>query len=113
MAKPLDETLPEFEVKEDDTVSMNMLLFTPSIFTYIEDHFKEFLDKSQDNLDKCEYLIPDILFKTIEEGYATCRVISTTSTWYGVTYKEDADNVKKALKEMVEIGEYPNHLWDE
>ena len=112
IATPLDEAIPAFEVQEDDTVSMNMLLFTPSIFTYIEDHFKEFLDKNQDNLEKCEYLIPDVLFQTIEENYATCKVISTTSTWYGVTYKEDADGVKKALKDMVEKGEYPEHLWD-
>ena len=112
MAKPLDETLPEFEVAEDDTVSMNMLLFTPSVFKYIEDHFEEFLEKNKDNLEKCEYLIPDVLFRAIDENYATCKVISTTATWYGVTYKEDADSVKAALKGLVDSGEYPNHLWD-
>lgn len=113
MAKPLDETLPEFEVNEDDTVSMNMLLFTPSIFKYVEDHFEEFLDKNKEKLDKCEYLIPDVLFKTIDDNYATCKVIPTTATWYGVTYKEDADSVKKALKDLVDSGEYPNNLWEE
>ena len=113
MATPLDETLPAFEVAEDDTVSMNMLLFNPSIFTYIEDHFEEFLEKNKDNLEKCEYLIPDVLFQTIRENYATAQVIKTTATWYGVTYKEDADGVKAALKGLVDSGEYPNHLWDE
>lgn len=113
IAKPLDETLPEFEVNEDDTVSMNMLLFTPSIFKYIEDNFEEFLEKNKEKLDKCEYLIPDVLFKSIDENYATCKVIPTTATWYGVTYKEDAESVKEALKNLVETGEYPNHLWDE
>ena len=111
MAKPLDETLPEFEVAEDDTVSMNMLLFTPSIFSYIEDHFLEFLDNNKDNLEKCEYLIPDVLFRAIRENYATAEVLKTTATWYGVTYKEDADSVKQALKGLVDSGEYPNHLW--
>ena len=101
-----------FEVKENDTVSMNMLLFTPSIFDYIEDHFKEFLDENKDNLEKCEYLIPDILFKTIKDEYATVKVLTTTATWYGVTYKEDSENVKKALKDLVDSGEYPNDLWD-
>ena len=110
-AKPLDESLPEFDVAEDDTVSMNMLLFTPSVFDYIEDHFKEFLDNNKDNLEKCEYLIPDILFDTIKEKYATVEVLKTTATWYGVTYKEDADSVKEALKGLVDIGEYPNDLW--
>jgi len=107
MASPLSEAEP-FEVSGEDTVSMNMLLFTPSIFKYIENHFKEFLDNNQNNLEKCEYLIPDVLFKTIEEGYATAKVITTTANWYGVTYKEDADSVKQALKEMVDNGEYPN-----
>ena len=67
IAKPLSGSEP-FEVDEDDTVSMNMLLFTPSIFDYIESHFKEFLDSNKDNLEKCEYLIPDVLFDTIKEG---------------------------------------------
>ena len=113
IAKPLDETIPEFEVQEDDTVSMNMLCFTPSIFPYLKENFPAFLDKNQDNLEKCEYLIPDILFQAIEEDYATCKVIPTTATWYGVTYKEDAEGVKQALREMVDTGKYPNHLWTE
>lgn len=112
IAKPLSGSEP-FEVAEDDMVSMNMLLFTPSIFDYIESHFKEFLDSNKDNLEKCEYLIPDVLFDTIKEGYATAKVIKTTATWYGVTYKEDAEGVKKALKKLVDENVYPNHLWSE
>ena len=112
IAKPLSGE-EEFEVSENDTVSMNMLLFTPSIFDYINDNFKEFLDNNKDNLDKCEYLIPDVLFKSIKENYATVTVLKTTATWYGVTYKEDSDNVKKSLKHLVDIGEYPNNLWEE
>lgn len=111
MASPLSGATP-FEVTEDDTVSMNMLLFTPSIFDYIKDNFAEFLDSNKDNLEKCEYLIPDTLFKAIEEDYATCEVLKTDATWYGVTYKEDADGVKAALAKMVEDGIYPNHLWE-
>ena len=110
IASPLNGDTP-FEVQEDDTVSMNMLLFTPSIFSYIEEHFKEFLDNNKDNLEKCEYLIPDVLFETIKENYATVSTLKTTATWYGVTYKEDADYVKKSLKRLVEEKEYPNDLW--
>ena len=113
IAKPLDETLPSFEVGEEDTVSMNMLCFTPSVFPYIKKNFPTFLDQNQDNLEKCEYLIPDVLFKAIEEGYAKCRVIPTNATWYGVTYKEDLDGVKTALKSLATLGEYPWDLWEE
>ena len=110
IASPLNGNDP-FEVAEDDTVSMNMLLFTPSIFKYIEDNFPTFLDENKDNLEKCEYLIPDVLFKAISEGYASADVLKTDATWYGVTYKEDSDNVKSALKGMVEDKTYPNELW--
>ena len=110
-AKPLDETIPEFDVSEDDTVSMNMLLFNPSIFDYIESKFEGFLVKNNDNLEKCEFLIPDVLFESIDENFATCTVIPTTATWYGVTYKEDTPKVKDALKEMTENGTYPKNLW--
>lgn len=110
IATPLNGNSP-FEISQDDTVSMNMLLFTPDIFDYIEKNFKEFLDENKDKIDKCEYLIPDILFKAIKENYATAKVLKTTATWYGVTYKEDADYVKSSLKKLVENGEYPNNLW--
>ena len=110
IASPLNGAEP-FEVAKTDTVSMNMLLFTPSIFNYIEDHFQEFLDENKDSLDTCEYLIPDVLFKTIKENYATVSVIKTSATWYGVTYKEDAEGVKESLKRLVKIKEYPNNLW--
>ena len=119
IAKPLDETLEAFEVAEDDTVSMNMLLFDESIFGYINDHFEDFLKKNKeaDKLDKCEYLIPDVLFDSIENGYSTCEVISTTATWYGVTYKEDAPKVQDSIKKLVKTkedpnGDYPLHLWE-
>ena len=116
-AKPLDETLEEFSVSEDDTVSMNMLLFDPSVFEYIDSKFKPFLEKNADKLDNCEFLIPDVLFDSINEGFATCEVIPTTSTWYGVTYKEDAPAVKESIKALVRTeegkeGDYPLHLWD-
>ena len=112
IASPLSGQ-PAFEVQEDDTVSMNMLLFTPSIFEYIEDGFPGFLDASKDNLEKCEYLIPDVLFDAIEDKYATCKALKTTATWYGVTYREDMDSVKASIKNLVDTNEYPNHLWDE
>ena len=117
LAKPLDESLESFTVGEDDTVSMNMLLFDASIFKYIEDKFPGFLEKNKEKLDKCEFLIPDVLFESIDEGFATCEVIPTTATWYGVTYKEDAPAVRESIKKLVKTkeepnGDYPLHLWD-
>ena len=79
IAEPLSGA-EAFEVREDQTVSVNMLLFTPSVFEYIEKGFPKFLDDNKDNLMTCEYLIPDILQETIEVGYATAEVLPTTAT---------------------------------
>lgn len=110
IAKPLSKA-EAFKVAENDTVSMNMLLFTPSIFDYIKQKFPIYLGNHQQDIETCEFLIPELLFESIEENYATVDVIPTTAAWYGVTYKEDVIGVKEALKELVASKEYPNDLW--
>ena len=101
----------EFTIEKDASVSMNMLLFDPTLFAYLEEKIVDFFKKNENNLEKCEFLIPDILDESNKEGYASVKVLKTKATWYGVTYKEDTDNVRKSIKELVEQGEYPNNLW--
>ena len=111
IAKPLNGNDP-FEVDEEQTVSMNMLLFDPSIFEYIENKFPKFLENNKDNFEKSEFLIPDVLFDSIEENFSDVEVIPTTSSWYGVTYKEDLSSVKDAIKKMIEEKIYNKDLWE-
>lgn len=101
-----------FDISFTDLVSMNMLIFDPTIFQYIEDNMTDFFKENENNLDKCEFLIPDILDKANHEGYAEIYVLHTESVWHGVTYKEDTEAVRSSIKSLVEKGEYPNNLWD-
>lgn len=109
--KPLNGT-EEFDISFEDLVSMNMLIFNPTVFQYIEDNMAPFFKENESNLESCEYLIPDILDKANREGYAKTSVLHTTATWYGVTYKEDTENVRESIKKLVEEGEYPSDLWE-
>lgn len=111
IASPLDGS-KAFTVKDDDTVSMNFLLFTPSIFNYIEEGFPEFFDNNKDNLLTAENLIPDVLSNLIKNNKASTKVIPTSANWYGVTYKEDTPGVKKAIQNLVDNHEYNDNLWD-
>ena len=111
IASPLDGS-KAFTVKDDDTVSMNFLLFTPSIFNYIEDGFPKFFDNNKDNLLTAEYLIPDVLSNLIKNNKASTKVIPTSANWYGVTYKEDTPGVKRAIQNLVDNHEYNDNLWD-
>ena len=90
---------------------MNMLGFTKQIFDFIEDGFDKFYEKNKDNLDSCEYLIPDVVFNNIENNNIKVKVLTTNAKWYGVTYKEDKEDVVKALKDMTLNGTYNNPLW--
>lgn len=110
IATPLDGR-SNFEVAEDTLVSMNLLGFDSSIFTYIEMKMNHFFEENKTNLQNCEFLIPDILTMAIKEDYAMVEVLPTTSKWIGVTYPEDKKPVQKSLNEMIESNIYPKDLW--
>lgn len=110
-ASPLNGDEP-FVVNEEDTVSMNFLLFTPTIFKHLEERFPIFLEKNMDNLLTSEYLIPDVVTDLIKDGISNTKVIRTNASWHGVTYKEDTPDVRRAIGNLVEQGEYNYNLWD-
>ena len=101
----------EFEVSPEDTVSMNMFGFTPKLFKCLEEGFPKFLDSHKDDMTKCEYLIPTIVFGQIERGEASVEVLKTDAVWQGITYREDKDKVVKEIKALVDAGIYPQGLW--
>lgn len=110
-ATPLDTTDTK-EVDPYTPVSMNMWCFTPKLFDYLENQFPVFLKNNIDkNPLKCEYLIPSIVDEMINKNLVTVSAVETQAQWYGITYKEDKDQVVSALKEMTNNGEYPQNLW--
>lgn len=105
------ETGDKFTITEDTPVSMNMFAFTPAIFNYLEKRFPEFLDSHKNDLDKCEFLIPTIVFEQIENQEARVEVLETTAVWQGITYREDKEKVVSEIAALVEQGIYPENLW--
>lgn len=41
------------------------------------------------------------------------QVIPTEARWFGVTYQEDAPEVERNIRRLVEEKEYPENLWAE
>lgn len=112
IATPLDDDTKQFIVDDDSLVSMNFFGFTPSIFKYLEDEMVEFFEKNKDNLDKCEFLIPNSVFKRIKENKIKVKVLDTDEKWFGVTYKEDKKDLVDAINKMIDEGKYPKNLWN-
>ena len=108
--EPLDGRVG-FYAKDEDLVSMNMFCFKPDMIDYLDRCFKRFFDENKDNLDKCEYLIPDIVFERIEKDNLKVRIVDTDAVWKGVTYKEDKEELVNYINGLIEKGEYPNNLY--
>ena len=108
IASPLNGN-PSFEVKETDKASMNMNSFYPEFFEYIDVKMDEFLKTA--DLEKDEFLIPDVITDAINDGTTSVNVINTKAKWVGVTYKEDRDSVIQYIQKLVDNGDYPNDLW--
>lgn len=104
-----DDQTPE-ELLKDTQVSMNFWCFHPSYFSYAEKLFHEFLSKRVDE-PKSEFFIPIVADRFINEGKGVIEVIPTESTWFGVTYKDDAPEVKSNIEGLVGSGAYPAGLW--
>ena len=47
----------------------------------------------------------------VATGEADVQVLPTKDKWYGMTYAEDHELVRKALADLTEQGVYPATMW--
>lgn len=88
----------------DTAVSMNLWGLTVDVFPYLEQKFADFLQTA--NLNKDEFLIPNVIFDAVKENYAQVYAYANKDKWYGITYREDLAEVRQALLGLVEQGLY-------
>ena len=90
---------------------MNLLGFPREFLDHIVEGMKPFLEENKEDLSTCEYLMPDVLTEEIRKEEADVKVIETDSKWYGMTYKEDKEEVSNAIMNMINEGTYKENLW--
>ena len=112
LATPLDKKIEPFKIHEDELVSMNIWGFTPKVFDYLEKEMINFFKENENNLEKCEFLLPDTIYHEIVKNNVSVKVLDTDCKWYGVTYKEDKNDLVNAINKLIEEGIYPENLWD-
>jgi hypothetical protein len=97
-------------LSEDTMVSMNFWCFDPSVFSYSQNLFSDFLS-AHGQEEKSEFFIPIVADQFIRDAGGRIEVIPTSSIWFGVTYKQDAPAVKEGIEKLLAKGEYPSGLW--
>ncbi|MBT1712283.1 nucleotidyltransferase [Fulvivirgaceae bacterium PWU5] len=90
--------------------SMNFWGFHPSVFALASSMFEDFLKENNQNL-KSEFYIPLIVNELIHRGQGKVKVLGGGNIWFGVTYKEDKEEVSSKIRALIEKGEYPSKLW--
>ena len=99
-------------IPENATASMNMWCFTADYMDILSEQFVDFLKSADENtVNSGEFLVPIEVAKLTSAGKCRVRVLETDSKWFGMTYAEDAEGVKKSLAEFVKDGVYPKSLW--
>lgn len=94
----------------DTPVSMNFWGFTPDYFAHSEAFFVEFL-KENLNKPKAEFFIPTLVNELVLKGQAECRVLTTESKWFGVTYSADRPGVVEKFAQLHATGIYPDKMF--
>ena len=85
------------ELSPDVPTSMNFWGFHPNIFEFSLNEFHKFLAENHTNL-KSEFYIPLIVNELIKQKEGKVQILSGSNNWFGVTYKEDKEEVSQKFK---------------
>lgn len=94
-------------------VSMNMFGFSESFMPELGAQFAEGFGRlaSADPV-KGEFYLPAAVSRLIAEDRARVKLLATRDKWYGMTYREDKEEVKRAMAQKTAEGLYPEGaLW--
>ena len=94
----------------DEAVSMNFWGFTPALFPQIKEEFEKFLKRAGGE-QKSECYIPATVGDLVTSGRARCKVLRSSDSWFGVTYREDRPQVVESIRRLIAQGKYPEKLW--
>jgi len=94
----------------DESVSMNFWGFHPALFAQLNGHFAQFLQRSGGDL-KAECYIPSAVNDLVAAGQARVKVLRTSESWFGVTFREDRPRVLESIRRLIAQGDYPEKLW--
>jgi len=109
-ARYKDATGTVLKLTGDELVSMNMWGFTPTLFGHLREQFTAFLKAHGQEL-KSECYIPGVVNDLVAAKRARVKVLRSSDSWFGVTYREDRPFVMDGIGKLIAHGDYPPRLW--
>ena len=102
----------ECRLSGSEIISMNMWGFTPTVFAHLDKLFREFL-VAHGGAETAEFYLPVALDTLIRAKAVKVEVLTTPEQWFGVTYRQDRQQVAESLSALVIAGKYPEQLFSE
>ena len=100
-----------FTTSLEQPVSMNLFCLTRNLIDYVCNDIDKFFNDKNNDLNTCEYLLPNVVFASSLKEDKPIKVITTDSKYLGMTYREDLEELKNGILKEIEKGTYDNNLW--
>jgi choline kinase len=101
----------DVEKTGEEWVSMNFFGFAPSAFEAFQKYWDSFIERNI-LTEKTESYLPEGASEIVKTGEGKLKFYTTQEKWFGMTYSEDRENVKKELAKKTQSGYYPQKLWE-
>ena len=95
----------------EETVSVNLFGFSLKAFERFNSYWEDFI-KANISSPKAEALLPVAASDIIKSGEGSIKVFKSNESWFGMTYPEDRQIVKKEIEAKISGGYYPEKLWE-
>ena len=95
----------------NEWVSMNLFAFSMKAFETFHEYWDGFKKTSLDK-PKAEALLPVAASDIVKNGEGKIKFFTSTERWFGMTYPEDREIVKKEHAKKIEEGYYPEKIWE-
>lgn len=95
----------------DERVSMNIWGFHPAAVGRIRAYFEDFLRSLPADECRAECLLPIMVNDFLSAGTLSVAAEESPDRWFGLTYREDMQDVSQELKRFAVSGFYPKDLF--
>lgn len=96
-------------LSSNDLVSMNMWVFSTSVFKYLRASFNSFYQINQFD-EKAELYLPEVINTLLKKSMVSVEIKTTDAEWFGLTYSDDLPRAKKMIIDAIDKETYPINM---
>ena len=93
----------------NDLVSMNMWVFSTSVFKFLRTSFDSFHRSNQFD-EKAELYLPEVVNALLKKSIVSVEIKTTDAEWFGLTYPDDLPKAKKMIIDSINKEIYPINM---